>query len=291
MTPLAAALRYRALGFNPLPIAPGAHEPLVKWKALQTTRTTDVEIREWYRRWPHAGVGIVCGEVSGLVVLDADPRNGPGLDLDYGNCPTVQTPGGGWHRYFAYTPCARSAHPLVPGLDVQSDRTYVIAPPSRRAGKVYTFVGNSARQLGQLPFVPLSIVELLAFYHAYAKTDRPLPSKGSHVQHADAHANRPGIRSFTDGVTLDEALRLLEVVGKVHLKKVGPLQWMAGCPLHDDRKPSLAISTGEAGRLLLHCFAGCSFSALLNWLAMSGNGQAYTYLSTCRSVDAPEVTP
>jgi hypothetical protein len=33
----------------------------------------------------------------------------------------------------------------------------------------------------------------------------------------------------------------------------------ACCPAHDDHTPSLSITDGSDGRLLLHCFAGCSF--------------------------------
>lgn len=43
----------------------------------------------------------------------------------------------------------------------------------------------------------------------------------------------------------------------------GEGQWMARCPAHDDRKPSLSVTLGDYGRVLLHCFAGCSFKAVL----------------------------
>jgi hypothetical protein len=33
--------------------------------------------------------------------------------------------------------------------------------------------------------------------------------------------------------------------------------WIARCPAHEDRSPSLSISEGRDGRILLHCFAGC----------------------------------
>ncbi len=33
--------------------------------------------------------------------------------------------------------------------------------------------------------------------------------------------------------------------------------WEVRCPCHDDRRPSLSISLGADGRVLMHCFAGC----------------------------------
>jgi putative DNA primase/helicase len=36
--------------------------------------------------------------------------------------------------------------------------------------------------------------------------------------------------------------------------------WVARCPAHHDRHPSLSIADGADGRLLLRCFAGCSWS-------------------------------
>jgi putative DNA primase/helicase len=39
--------------------------------------------------------------------------------------------------------------------------------------------------------------------------------------------------------------------------------WIANCPAHDDQRQSLAIGDGENGKLLLHCFAGCSFDQIL----------------------------
>jgi DNA polymerase I-like protein with 3'-5' exonuclease and polymerase domains len=34
--------------------------------------------------------------------------------------------------------------------------------------------------------------------------------------------------------------------------------WVAQCPLHDDRTPSLSISSGKNGKVLVHCHAGCN---------------------------------
>ncbi len=39
--------------------------------------------------------------------------------------------------------------------------------------------------------------------------------------------------------------------------------WLAPCRAHEDRTPSLSIGVGADGRILLYCFAGCSFRAIL----------------------------
>ncbi len=41
------------------------------------------------------------------------------------------------------------------------------------------------------------------------------------------------------------------------VKKTGPGKWIAVCPAHEDRSPSLAIKEHE-GKVLIHCFASCS---------------------------------
>ena len=41
---------------------------------------------------------------------------------------------------------------------------------------------------------------------------------------------------------------------------------VACCPAHGDRKPSLSLSDGGNGRLLLHCLAGCAFTEVLDAL-------------------------
>jgi hypothetical protein len=40
------------------------------------------------------------------------------------------------------------------------------------------------------------------------------------------------------------------------LKQTGPQTWMAKCPAHEDRTPSLSVRLA-GDRVLLYCFAGC----------------------------------
>jgi len=41
------------------------------------------------------------------------------------------------------------------------------------------------------------------------------------------------------------------------VKRVGDDKWIARCPAHDDRPPSLSITEAH-DRILIHCWAGCS---------------------------------
>ncbi|SDZ40055.1 putative DNA primase/helicase [Proteiniborus ethanoligenes] len=43
-------------------------------------------------------------------------------------------------------------------------------------------------------------------------------------------------------------------------------QWTARCPAHNDDRNSLSIGKGDDGKVLLHCFAGCVYKAILSAL-------------------------
>jgi len=45
--------------------------------------------------------------------------------------------------------------------------------------------------------------------------------------------------------------------------------WLARCPAHKDRSPSLSIREGEDGRIVLHDFAGCEPAAICAALGLS----------------------
>lgn len=49
--------------------------------------------------------------------------------------------------------------------------------------------------------------------------------------------------------------RLLERLDKV--KETGPGRWVALCPAHDDRHPSLSLRETPDGTVLLKCWTGC----------------------------------
>ncbi len=56
-----------------------------------------------------------------------------------------------------------------------------------------------------------------------------------------------------------------------HLTGVRPSVngWVACCPAHADREPSLSIGIGEQGQVLLKCFAGCPLNAIVQAIGMT----------------------
>mgnify|MGYP001399900296 CR=1 FL=1 len=58
--------------------------------------------------------------------------------------------------------------------------------------------------------------------------------------------------------------RLLPLLAGV--RRTGPARWIARCPAHDDKRPSLSVRETDDGRLLLHCWAGCDVGAIVGAL-------------------------
>ena len=65
----------------------------------------------------------------------------------------------------------------------------------------------------------------------------------------------------TGNSTGDLADKLLARLGGV--RSTAQDRWLACCPAHEDRSPSLSIREVE-DRVLLHCFGGCSVHDVLN---------------------------
>jgi len=61
-----------------------------------------------------------------------------------------------------------------------------------------------------------------------------------------------------DVVKADAFISRLEKV-----KRTGNGTWLACCPAHEDRSPSMSVRELDDGRILVHCFAGCSVESIL----------------------------
>ncbi|MDA7514307.1 CHC2 zinc finger domain-containing protein [bacterium] len=52
-------------------------------------------------------------------------------------------------------------------------------------------------------------------------------------------------------------------------RKTSENQWVAVCPAHSDRSPSLHVKEKEDGRILIHCKAGCGANEVLDALGLN----------------------
>ncbi|MCG6942708.1 MAG: bifunctional DNA primase/polymerase [Thiohalocapsa sp.] len=157
-----AALDYRRLGWSVIPIESRGKRPLLHWQVYQHRQPHATEVAEWFRQWPGANLAIVTGAVSGLVVLDLDPRHGGDAGLEalerrrgaIAETVEVRTGGGGRHLYFYHAgDVVHNRVGIAPGVDLRGDGGYVVAPPSVHAsGEAYRWERSpEVCRLAQLP--------------------------------------------------------------------------------------------------------------------------------------------
>jgi len=78
------------------------------------------------------------------------------------------------------------------------------------------------------------------------------------------------------------------------VKQTGPDRWIAKCPSHKDRSPSLSIREIDDGRVLLKCFAGCGAldvldSLGLTWSALFPEGGHHSALPSQLKIPAADL--
>ena len=126
-----AAMSYRRnQGWSPIPIKKRSKETALAQLAPYLSRpATSEELGSW--SW--SGVGIVTGDVSGVLVLDVYGAEGEGelKKRRHPITPMVRTASGGLHLYFRHPDAdIRTGIRVAPGLDVKASGGYVVAPPS-----------------------------------------------------------------------------------------------------------------------------------------------------------------
>lgn len=117
----------------------GKHPRLVH--GLREASADAGQVRSWWRRWPHANIGLATGSM--LDVCDIDSNTGLRrvldlLDVVRPASPLVRT-GNGWHIWYAAGLPSRIG--LLPDVDWRGTGGTAVAPPSLHAnGSRYAFV-------------------------------------------------------------------------------------------------------------------------------------------------------
>jgi len=146
MTPLYAALQYAERGWPLFPCrwkGERRKRPLTE-RGFHAATIDKVQIREWWRRWPRALIGIPTGRAIGAVVLDVDVKRPEANGFDtldalglaiLPETPMAHTVSGGLHIYFAPPDhieigCTEGekGRGIGRGLDWRGAGGYIIAP-------------------------------------------------------------------------------------------------------------------------------------------------------------------
>jgi len=189
MNKLQAALHYCEKGFSVIPIRPDK-KPFIQWVDFQKRRATAEEIRAWWAKWPMANVGIVTGEISGLLVIDCDNEEAYQkiqelLPDSFITC-IAKTPRG-YHLYLVY-PRGQSignAAGIIAGVDVRGTGGYIIAPPSINAeGKSYSWMqGMSIDEVAPAAVPDAILINTSIKGRGYRGGEEPPQTTNNHNDH------------------------------------------------------------------------------------------------------------
>jgi len=79
-------------------------------------------------------------------------------------------------------------------------------------------------------------------------------------------------------------MNALDVLDRLEQVTGGVGKWMACCPAHNDKSPSLAVSEGD-DRVLVHCFAGCETSDVTGAIGLTVADLFYNKLAASELTD------
>ncbi len=233
---LAEALKYAKAGFAVFPCAEGGKVPAISVEkgghGVKDATKDETQIRAWAKKYPHANIGLACGEHSHhIVCVDVDPRHGgfrslAGLALKsrtFPDGPCSRTGNGGKHLFFHYDgKLSNGKNVLGSGIDIRAEGGYVIAPPSwikpskSGSGGEYAWIISPFDV--KIPRLPIWMMEMLR--------PRPIPPFVPPKTFMEATTRVQGIAEYAarapEGLrnksTFWAACRMAELVacGKVH---------------------------------------------------------------------------
>ncbi len=283
------------LGFSLIPLKPADKRPRIAWQAYQKARASRSDIEAWFKALPSGNIGIVTGEVSGLVVLDLDNYEAIAEAQRRGLPDTlIVRTGKGQHVYFrhpGYKIANRAG--FLPGMDIRGDGGYVVGPGSLHpSGALYAW--ESAPGQSQLADMPEWLAEVLRAPALPAETTKltsplRLPARNTDYQLIKPGRGEPAI--FSD---MEKGLPrlLIELLGQPSAKTDREWRYRGRGSLSvrvDGAKPGQWYDH-EAGRggglvALVTSVLGCSYVQACDWIA--DRTGVRPSVETTRSADDP----
>ncbi|OGI03150.1 MAG: hypothetical protein A2Y25_08315 [Candidatus Melainabacteria bacterium GWF2_37_15] len=159
--PVYSAMDGKCTCCNPDCKSKGKHSKIGEGPFAATKNIKKIE--NMHQLWVNSNIGIATGKISGIVVLDIDPRDDGDkvlkrFEAQYDKLPetvTTLSGGGGLHYYFKYPDFdIPSRNALRLGFDFKSDGDWIVAPPSMHiSGKTYEWEKGKGHY--DIPLAPL----------------------------------------------------------------------------------------------------------------------------------------
>ena len=167
---LSAALEYAGSGYAVLPLwwpidgrcacgDPGCSKNIGKHpigrlvqNGVKDASKDPAWVQACWTQYPNANIGVACGRISNIVVVDVDGEAGEATLARLKEAHTAlpgdsglqATTGRGRHIYYKYLEGVEVKTKQLDGLEVRSDNAYVVAPPSlHKSGRRYAWSINS----------------------------------------------------------------------------------------------------------------------------------------------------
>lgn len=171
MDRLDIALKYLSLGWAVIPVNvptrtgctcgraecqwPGKH-PRILWREYTRRLPTVDEVTEWFGdTYYESNIGVVTGQVSGIVVVDVDGPLEEYRKLGMPRTLTSATGGGGRHYIYACDKEVRSRGAMVQGIDLKANGGFVVMPPSVHvSGERYRWLRRMAPVTLDISLIP-----------------------------------------------------------------------------------------------------------------------------------------
>lgn len=165
MTVNELAAEYVDSGWSVLPVRPDEKRPyMTNWLQYTKTRAPKAMVEGWFTNLTGAGVGVITGRISNMVVLDVESNCPYPIEDLLKRYPTqmiARSGGGGYHLFYQYpTSQTRVANRvrIFEGADLRADGGFIVLPPTiHPSGNRYEWVKR-----GPLGAFPVALLELQA---------------------------------------------------------------------------------------------------------------------------------
>ena len=128
---------YMDSGWSVLPVKPDEKRPyMTNWLQYTRTRPGKQLVNNWFNNLSGAGIGLVTGKISGVVVLDIEswcPTPVEELLKKYPTNMVARSGGGGVHLFYSYPQNVSKITNRVgifEGADLRADGGFLVLPPT-----------------------------------------------------------------------------------------------------------------------------------------------------------------